>query len=227
MEENKTIVSASLMCADIGHYADDLNCLKRAGCDCLHFDVMDAHFVPNMPAGLAMLEATRKLSTLPIDVHLMVENNDFFIERIGPIGVQYVSVHYESARHLDRTIQLIKSIGAKAGVALNPATPPSVLDYVLDSLDFVVVMTVNPGFAGQKLVPSAWQKISATKDYLQSKGKDIPIQVDGNVSFENISRMVSCGARILVAGSSSVFHKDNSREENMKKVRECVELGLS
>ncbi|MCC6933317.1 MAG: ribulose-phosphate 3-epimerase [Deltaproteobacteria bacterium] len=222
----EVIVSASLMCADMGYYADDLKKIENSGCQWLHFDVMDAHFVPNMPAGLAMLDATTKHSRLPLDVHLMVENNDFFIERIAPYKCDYVSVHAESARHLDRTLQLIKSTGAKAGVALNPATPPQVLDYVLHLTDFVLVMTVNPGYAGQNLVGSAWQKISDVHDYLLSKGSNAAIEVDGNVSFENIPRMVAAGADILVAGTSSVFSKVASRADNMKRVNELIAQGI-
>ena len=227
MSVKPTLVAASLMCADFGHYADNLKQIENSGCDWLHFDVMDAHFVPNMPTGLAMLEATRKLSKLPIDVHLMVDNNDFFVERIAPYQCEYISVHHESAVHLDRTLQLIKSTGAKAGVALNPATSPTVLEHVLYLLDFVLLMTVNPGFAGQKLVGSAWNKITDTSAYLREKGCDLPIEVDGNVSFENISRMVASGADILVGGTSSVFSKNATYRENMDKVQQLIKEGLS
>jgi ribulose-phosphate 3-epimerase len=193
--------------------------------DCLHFDIMDTRFTPNMPVGLALLEQLRPATALPFDVHLMVEDNDFFIRMIAPLGVQMISVHVESARHLDRTLNLIHEYGAKAGAALNPATPLSALDYALDKLDFVLIMTVNPGFAGQKLVPTALRKIAECRAYLDARGVNIPVQVDGNVSFENIPPMVAAGADILVAGSSSLYSRDGSLRENAQRMREVIERG--
>ena len=222
----KVLIAPSLMCADMGYVAEEIRRLEETGCEWLHFDIMDAHFVPNMPLGLRLLEDVRKLTDLPFDVHLMVQDHDFFINLIAPIGVEYVSVQVESAVHLDRTLQLVKSGGAKAGAALNPATPLSALDYVVGHLDYVLIMTVNPGYAGQTLVPSALRKIADARAYLLEQGLDIPIQVDGNVSFEHIPRMVAAGADVLVAGSSSVYHKDGSRQENVSRVRECIVQGL-
>jgi ribulose-phosphate 3-epimerase len=223
---SRVLLAPSIMCADMGHVAEEIRRLEEAGCDWLHFDLMDAHFVPNMPVGLVLLEDVRKLTSLPFDVHLMVDNNDFFIERLAPMGVDWISVQVESAVHLDRTLQLIRSTGARAGAALNPATPLRALDYVHEHLDYVLVMTVNPGYAGQKLVPSAFRKITDARDYLHRHGLDVPIEVDGNVSFEHIPRMVAAGADILVAGTSSVFHRDGSRRENTLRTRECIRRGL-
>lgn len=216
-----------MMCADVWRLADVVRELESAGVDMLHFDVMDAHYVPNLPLGLAMLEQLRQHTHLPFDVHLMVENNDFFIEQLASIGVQLISVHAESALHLDRTLTLIRTAGIQAGVALNPATPLCALDYVLEHLDYVLIMTVNPGYAGQRLVPSAMRKIADCRSYLQACGRQLPIQVDGNVSFEHIPHMVAAGADILVAGTSSVFHKDGTLSENTRRVRQAIERGCA
>ena len=217
------LVAPSMMCADACHFADELRKVEAVGVDLLHFDVMDAAFVPNMPLGLATIEAARACTALPFDVHLMVRDNDWFVQQLSKVGVQQVSVHAESATHLDRTLSLIKDAGAKAGVALNPATPLDALDYVLEQLDFVVVMTVNPGFAGQKLVRSGIRKIADCRKYLDARGRaDVPIEVDGNVSFDNIPRMVQAGARVLVAGTSSLFSAAGTMAENMRRVRELA-----
>lgn len=220
-------IAPSMMCADLWRLAEQVRELEAAGSDLLHFDLMDGRFVPNMPMGLGLLEALRPHTGLPFDVHLMVSDNDFFIERLVPIGVQQIAVHLESAVHLDRTLSLIRSHGVAAGVALNPATPPTALRYVLDRLDFVLVMTVNPGFAGQQLVPSALRKIADTAAFLRAQGRDIPIAVDGNVSFEHIPAMVAAGADILVGGTSSVFHPGHSLTDNIARVRRAVAEGLA
>ena len=217
------IVAPSLMCADQCHLEREVRRLESVGADWLHFDIMDAHFVPNMPLGLELIRALRPRTSLPFDVHLMVENPDFFVRELAPIGIEWISVHAEACRHLDRTLNLIRSHGIKAGVALNPATPLSALDYVIESLDFVMLMTVNPGFAGQKLVPSAIRKISDARAKL---GPGRLIEVDGNVSFEHIPNMVAAGATALVAGTSSVFHKDASLAENFARTRAAIAAGL-
>ena len=215
-------IAPSVMCADLCNLESDVRRLEAAGTDCLHFDIMDAHFVPNLPLGLETIRQLRPKTALPFDVHLMVENPDFFIHELAKIGVQYVSVHAEACRHLDRTLRLMRDYGIKAGVALNPATPLSALDYVLDSLDFVMLMTVNPGFAGQKLVTSAFRKIA---DCRAKIGPSVPLEVDGNVSFANIPKMVAAGADVLVAGTSSVFHKDAALPENVRKTRSAIAEG--
>lgn len=218
-------LAPSMMCADLWRLAETVRELEAAGVDMLHFDLMDAHFAPNLPLGLGLLEWLRPHTALPFDAHLMVEDNDFFIPRLAAIGVQQVSVHVESATHLDRTLSSIRGQGMKAGAALNPATPPSALAYVLEQLDFVLVMTVNPGFAGQKLAPSALRKIADTAAFLQDHGRDIPIQVDGNVSFANIPDMAAAGATILVGGSSSIFAPTGSLTENVHQARQAAEQG--
>ena len=220
-------IAPSVMCADLCNLEADIRELETAGIDMLHFDLMDAHFVPNMPIGLALIEQLRSKTDATFDIHLMVENNDFFVDAVAEIGVQQIAVHVESATHLDRTLSVIQASHIKAGAALNPATPLSELDYVLDRLDFVLIMTVNPGFAGQKMVPATLRKIAECRAFLDERGVDVPIEVDGNVSFENIPKMVSAGADILVGGTSSVFHKSGSRAENVQRTRQAIALGLS
>lgn len=219
-------IAPSMMCADMGRMRDQIQELEAIGVDMLHWDIMDAHFVPNMPCGLVLLEQMRNLTSLPFDVHLMVENNDFFIAALAKIGVDMISVHHESARHSDRTLSLIKEAGAAAGIALNPATPPAVMEYLTHLLDFVLVMTVNPGFAGQKLTGSGLVKIAGCRAWLQKAGLKIPIEVDGNVSFDHIPQMAAAGADILVAGTSSLFNRGKSRSENIQKMRTAIEAGL-
>lgn len=220
--------SASLMCADLLNLEAHVRQLEAFGVHYLHFDLMDAHFTPNMPMGLTVIEQLRQRTHLPFDVHLMVEDNDLFVRKLLLLGAQYISVHAESARHLDRTLSLIREGGAKAGVALNPATPLDVLDYVLPQVDFVLIMTVNPGFAGQKLVTSALRKIADCRRLLDSQGfTETPIQVDGNVSFENIPKMVAAGADNLVLGTSSLYHPDSSLWQNYRHVLDAVREGLT
>ncbi len=220
-------IAPSVMCADLCNLEADIRELEAAGVNMLHFDLMDAHFVPNMPIGLALIQQLRSKTDCAFDIHLMVENNDFFVDAVAEIGVQQVAVHVESAIHLDRTLSLIQAHGIKAGAALNPATPLSVLHYVLERLDFVLIMTVNPGFAGQKVVPATLQKIAECRTFLDEHGVSLPIEIDGNVSFENIPKMVSAGADILVGGTSSVFQESGSRAENVQRAQKAIAIGLA
>lgn len=215
------------MCADQACLADEVKRLEAVGVDYLHMDLMDTHFVPNMPMGLGALASLRDKTALPFDVHLMVERNDWFIGELAKIGVDQISIHAESALHLDRSLSLIRDHGIRAGCALNPATPLSVLDYVLDRLDFVVLMTVNPGYAGQTLVPATIGKIADCRRLFAEREVVMPIEVDGNVSFENVPRMVAAGADILVAGTSSIYHKGGSLVENMARLKETIEEGFA
>lgn len=220
-------IAPSMMCADLCHLEADVRRLEALGIEYLHMDIMDAHFVPNMPLGLETLRRLRPKTALPFDAHLMVENNSFFIRELVQIGVQLISVHAETCLHLDRTLSLIRDHGVRAGVALNPATPLSVLEYVLEKTDFVLLMTVNPGYAGQKLVPSTLEKIAQCREMIDRSGLKIAIQVDGNVSFENIPKMVAAGADILVAGTSSLFHAGATLRENLVKTDEAIRAGIT
>ena len=221
------LIAPSLLAANFRCLGKETVRAARAKADWLHLDIMDAAFTPNMPLGFEILKQLRPRTALPFDAHLMVEDNDFFVRQMAEIGAQQVSVHVESCLHLDRTLSQIRDLGMKAGAALNPATPLSVLKYVLERLDFVLLMTVNPGYAGQALVPSAFRKIAECRAFLDERGYAIPIEIDGNVSFENIPRMVAAGAGILVAGSSSLFHSGGSLRENAEKMRAAIAEGMA
>lgn len=225
--EPRIWIEPSLMCADLCNLEAEIRSLEALGVEALHLDIMDAHFVPNMPLGLECISQLRQRASVPLDAHLMVEDPAFFVPKLAQAGVTYMSIHAESNAHLDRVLALIRDHGAKAGLALNPATPLRVLEYVLDRLDFVLLMTVNPGFAGQTLVPSALRKIADCRRLLDDAGVRVPIQVDGNVSFTHIPSMVAAGADWLVAGSSSLFHRDASRRENVKRMRIGIQDGLT
>ncbi len=219
-------VSPSMMCVDMGHIEQSLRQLEAAGADMLHLDMADGHFVPNLLLGLDVIRWLRPKTGLPLDVHLMVENPDFYVDPLAEIGVDYVAVHAETCPHLDRTLTQIRQKGMKAGVVLNPATPLGQIEYVLERLDLVLLMTVNPGFAGAKLVASGIRKIADCRRLLRQRGLDIPIMVDGNVSFENIPQMVAAGGDILVAGTSSWFNRHAPMAENVKKTEEAIAAGL-
>jgi ribulose-phosphate 3-epimerase len=221
------LVAPSIMCADLLHLEESVRRLEAVNADLLHIDVMDAHFTPNMPLGFEAFKQLRSKTSMPFDAHLMVNKNDFFVEQMAELGAWMVSVHVESAVHLDRTLGRIRKLGMKAGAALNPATSLSALEYVLDRLDFVLLMTVNPGYAGQRIVPYGLRKIVECRAWLDSRGSTIPIQVDGNVSFELIEEMTAAGADILVAGTSSVYHKDGTLAENVQRTREIAGYGLA
>jgi ribulose-phosphate 3-epimerase len=221
-------VSPSVMCVDLGHIKDSIRRLETLGADMLHLDVADGHFVPNLLLGLDVIRWLRPKTRLPLDAHLMVTNPDQYIAPLAEIGVDHVAIHAEVCPHFDRSLTEIRNRGMRAGAALNPATPPAALDYVLERLDFVLLMTVNPGFAGQELVASAIRKIADCRRTLDRRGYEgLPIMVDGNVSFENVPKMVGAGADILVAGTSSWFNKADTMEENVRKTKEAIQAGLA
>ena len=226
--EGEVVIAPSMMCVDPLNFETALRRVEALGSGMLHMDVMDGHFVPNAPMGLAVIEALKERTHLPVDVHLMVSDNDFFVGLLEGWNVSQISVHAEACQHLDRTLSRIREIGAKAGVALNPSTPLSALDFILDRIDYVLLMTVNPGFAGQKMTPASIQKIKDCREYLDTHGyAHVPIQVDGNVSFENIPGMVAAGADNLVAGTSSIFHSSASWPDNIKTMKAAIAEGLA
>lgn len=223
---NAVWVSPSVMCADLCHLEEGVRRLEAAGADMLHIDMADGHFVPNLLLGLDVVRQLKPKTVLPLDVHLMVSSPDQYIEPLAKIGVDWVAVHAEACPHLDRTLTEIRRCGMRAGVAMNPATPLSAIKYVLERLDYVLLMTVNPGFAGQTLVAGAIRKIADCRRFLAEHNSEIPIMVDGNVSFENIPKMVAAGGSILVAGTSSWFHRDAPLADNVKKTQAAIAAGL-
>lgn len=225
-EGGRVRIAPSLMCADLGHLADAVRQLETAGADLLHLDLADGHFVPNLLLALDVVRWLRPRTALPLDVHLMVENPEAYIDPLAEIGVERVAVHAEACRHLDRTLAWIREKGMQAGAALNPATPLEAFQYVLPRLDYVLLMMVNPGFAGGTLVPSGMGKIADCRRLLARHGLKIPIMADGNVSFEHIPQMVAAGADILVAGTSSWFHAHAPLADNVGKTAQAVAAGL-
>jgi ribulose-phosphate 3-epimerase len=176
--------------------------VAAAGADYIHIDVMDGHFVPNITIGPLLVEAVRKVTDLPLDVHLMIENPDLYIPDFANAGADIIVVHAEATNHLHRTVQLIKSFGKKAGVSLNPATSLHCLDYILEDLDLVLLMTVNPGFGGQSFIETCLPKIHALRAMLDKRGLEAELEVDGGVKIENIARISHAGADVFVAGSA-------------------------
>jgi ribulose-phosphate 3-epimerase len=195
------LVAPSILSANFGELNKEVEAVCKAGCDLLHIDVMDGHFVPNLTIGPLVLEAVSKVSTKPLDIHLMVENNTFFVELFAPLKPEYITFHIEEERHPHRLIQKIKSYGIKAGIVLNPHTPPSAIKYLLESLDMVLLMSVNPGFGGQKFIPTTIQKAKELKDLINTYNPSCLIEVDGGVNNQNIKLLKEAGVDIAVAGS--------------------------
>ena len=197
------VIAPSILSADFARLGDEVNAVLKAGADWVHFDVMDNHYVPNLTIGPLVCEALRNHGiTAPIDVHLMVEPVDRIVPDFAKAGASVISFHPEASRHVDRTIQLIRSHGCQAGLVLNPATPLEVLDYTLENLDLVLVMSVNPGFGGQSFIEPALRKIEAIRQRIDSSGKPIRLEVDGGVKADNIGRIAAAGADTFVAGSA-------------------------
>ena len=216
-------ISPSIMCVDFLELKEYLKQFEKHGIDLIHVDIMDGSFVPNFTLGTDFVKTLKSATSIPLDIHLMIDNPEDKLEWFNFGENDYVSVHYESTKHLHKALSNIRSRGAKAMVAINPATPVCVLEDVLDDIDAVLIMTVNPGFAGQKLVGSTLKKIKRLRKYLDdNEYSHIEIQVDGNVSFENARLMKDAGANIFVAGSSSVFSKNASLEENIKTLKSSI-----
>lgn len=216
-------ISPSIMCADFIHLGDTIKILEDIGAEYLHFDIMDGSFVPNFTLGPDLMNSIREVSSIPFDIHLMVQRPENHLHLFNIQPGDLVSVHQESTIHLQRTLQKIKDYGAKAAVAINPATPIYSIEDVLDDIEAVLIMTVNPGFAGQKLVPATIKKIAKMKKYLFDQGYgNIEIEVDGNVSFENAKKMREAGADIFVVGSSSLFIKGVDMYKSAKELRKCI-----
>lgn len=217
-------LAPSILSADFSNLLGDIKKVEEAGCDMLHIDVMDGHFVPNITIGPLIMESIKGKTVLPFDVHLMIENPDKYIPQFAKAGADIISVHSEACIHLHRTIQLIKDQNIGAAVALNPATPLNVIEHVLEDLDMVLIMTVNPGFGGQGFIESSIRKIENLRKMIEDRGLNIDIQVDGGIKVENVKRVIDAGANIVVAGSA-IFNSENIIE-TVKQFRENANYNL-
>jgi len=206
------IIAPSILSANFAKLGEEVDNVLEAGADWVHFDVMDNHYVPNLTIGPLVCEALRKHGVVaPIDVHLMVEPVDRLIPDFAQAGASMISFHPESSKHIDRTLQLIKSEGCKAGVVLNPATPLSILDWVIDKVDMVLLMSVNPGFGGQSFIPHVKDKIVEVRKMIDASGRGIRLEVDGGVKIDNIGELAALGADTFVAGSA-IFNQSDYRK---------------
>lgn len=216
-------ISPSIMCADFRNLESTIKKLEAAKVEYLHFDIMDGNFVPNFTLGPSILKCIREITNIPFDLHLMIKNPENHLNLFEVRLEDIVSVHVESTIHLQKLLQKIRQLGAKVAVALNPSTPICMIEDILGDIDIVLVMTVNPGFAGQKLIPSSLEKIARLRRYIFEKGyPNIEIEVDGNVSYKNAKKMRAAGADIFVGGTSSIFIKGKNIVENINKLRVCV-----
>ncbi|MBI5698780.1 ribulose-phosphate 3-epimerase [Candidatus Saganbacteria bacterium] len=223
---NKVKISASIICADWLNMGKALKELAAEGIDYLHYDIMDGFFAPTYTIGTDIIRQIRDNTLIPSDFHLMVEEPARIFQRFTPRAGDIFSIHYEACRNLHRDLMTIRSFGCKTGVVLNPATNLEALDYIIDDVDVITIMTVNPGYTGQKLVPQTIQKIKRLKDKIDASGLNIELEVDGNVNAENIPKMVGAGADILVGGSSGLFIKDLSLSESVVRMKSDINEGL-
>lgn len=210
-------IAPSILSADFSKLGEDIKSLEKYGADFIHIDVMDGMFVPNISFGIPIMKSIRKITNLTFDVHLMIEEPARYVEDFVKAGADIITVHYEADRHIDRTINYIKGFGVKAAVALNPATPVESIKHLIPILDMVLIMSVNPGFGGQKYINYCSEKIKEVKELSNKYNKNLMIQVDGGIGKDNIKEVVDCGANVVVAGSA-VF-KDGRIEENIKDLK--------
>jgi ribulose-phosphate 3-epimerase len=212
-------IAPSILSADFSRLGDEVEAITAAGADYVHVDVMDGHFVPNLTIGPIVVGALRGRTSLPFDVHLMISPVDPYVRAFTDAGADIVTVHPEAGPHLHRTIQLIKSLGKRAGVALNPATPVEVLHHVLGDIDLVLVMSVNPGFGGQSFIDSQLDKIAAVRTLIDASGRAIELEVDGGINAETARRVIAAGATVLVAGSATFTGGAASYADNIRRLR--------
>ena len=212
-------IAPSILSADFARLGEEIHAVEEAGADYIHIDVMDGHFVPNITIGPMVVKAVRQVTDLPLDVHLMIENADLFIDAFRDAGTDILTVHAEAVTHLQRTLAYIRGQGMKAGVSLNPATPLCVLDHVLEDTDIVLVMTVNPGFEGQKFIRSMIPKVRTLSEIIRSKGLEVEIEVDGGIGPDTIGEISSAGANVFVAGSAIFYSQDYKETISLMRSR--------
>ena len=213
-------IAPSILSADFTRLGEEIKAVEKAGADYIHIDVMDGHFVPNITVGPMIVRAARKATNLPLDVHLMIENPERYIDDFVKAGSDLITIHAETVTHLHRLLGVIRDAGVKAGVSLNPATPLSSIEYVLDNLDMVVLMTVNPGFGGQSFIPEVLPKIEELKKIIDQKGMEVDIEVDGGINVKNIGQVAQAGANVFVAGNAIFGSQDYA--ETISLMREEI-----
>jgi ribulose-phosphate 3-epimerase len=214
-------IAPSILSADFGRLKEEVQAVETAGADYIHIDVMDGHFVPNITIGPVVVEAVRKVTKVPLDVHLMIKNPDFYISDFAKAGADILAVHVETCPHLHRTVSLIRELSVKPAVALNPSTPVSFLEEILEEVEMVVIMSVNPGFGGQKFISGALKKIQNLKQMITDRKPAVDIEVDGGITPDNVGLVCQAGADVVVAGSA-VFHTQDYRE-TIARFRKAME----
>ena len=216
------MIAPSILSADFSKLGDEIRAVEKAGAEVIHIDVMDGHFVPNITIGPLVVEAARRVTDLPLDVHLMINDPDSYIKDFADAGADWITVHVETCPHLHRTLNFIRSLGKKPGAVLNPATPLSTLDYVLEEMDLVMLMSVNPGFGGQGFIESTLEKCRKLRSMLDKVNPEAGIEIDGGISPKTIGRMAEAGANIFVAGSAIYGQDDYAAViQKMKKLATC------
>ncbi|QNM82072.1 ribulose-phosphate 3-epimerase [Sphingomonas sabuli] len=213
------LIAPSILSADFAKLGEEVRAIDAAGADWVHIDVMDGHFVPNLTIGPGVVKALRPHSAKPFDVHLMISPVDLFLDAFAEAGADYITVHPEAGPHLHRTVQRVKALGKKAGVSLNPATPAKMLDYVLEDIDLVLIMSVNPGFGGQKFISSQLRKIEAVANRIAKQNLDVLVEVDGGIDAETAPLAIAAGADVLVAGSATFRGGPDHYAPNIRALR--------